>query len=120
MSPLARVVDEHVGLIAVAAVGGEVDASNARDLGERLHAALTNRSRALVVDLVETTYLDSAGVNLLFALDLELRERRQRLHLVVPPGSPIARVLSITALDRTVTVHETREAALEHAAADDG
>ena len=86
MSPLARVVDEHVGELAVAAVAGEVDASNARDLGERLRAALTNRSLALIVDLAETTYLDSAGITLLFALDAELRERRQRLHLVVPAG----------------------------------
>ena len=57
-----------------------------RDLGERLRAALTNRSLALIVDLSGTTYLDSAGITLLFALDAELQERRQRLHLVVPAG----------------------------------
>jgi anti-anti-sigma factor len=120
MSPAARVVDEHVGDIAVAVVTGEVDTANTGELGERLRAALTNRSLGLVVDLSGTTYLDSAGIDLLFRLDVELRERRQRLHLVVPAGSPIARVLAIVGLDGTVPLHATRAAAIEQAVAGGG
>jgi anti-anti-sigma factor len=120
MSLLARVVDEQFGQLAVASVEGEVDASNTGDLGERLRAALTNRSIALIVDLTGTTYLDSAGITLLFALDAELHERRQRLHLVVPAGAPIARMLAIVGLDGAVPVHATRADAIEHAAAGDG
>ncbi len=117
MSPLARVLDEQIGELAVAAVEGEVDASNTGDLGERLRAGLTNRSIALIVDLSATTYLDSAGITLLYALDAELQGRRQRLHLVVPAGAPIARVLAIAGLDGAVPVHATRAAAIEQAAA---
>ena len=120
MSPLARVVDEHVGDVAVAAVTGEVDAANTGELGARLRATLTNRSLGLVVDLGGTSYLDSAGIDLIFRLDLELRERRQRLHLVVPAGAPIARVLAIVGLDATVPVHATRAAAIEQAGAGEG
>ena len=36
MSPLARVLDEQLGRVVVAVVDGEIDASNARELGERL------------------------------------------------------------------------------------
>ena len=116
MSPLARVTDEHVGEIAVAVVDGEIDASNALDLSDRLRAPLTNRSLALVVDLEGTSYVDSAGINLLFALELELRQRRQRLYLIVPDESPIARIFEIAAVPGLIATHPTREAAL--AAAD--
>ena len=112
MIPLVRMLEHHVGALAVVTVDGEIDASNARDVRERLRGAMTNHSHALVIDLLETTYIDSAGLNVLFALDLELRERRQRLHLVIEPGSPVARLAAITGLDRAVATHSTREAAL--------
>jgi anti-anti-sigma factor len=112
MSPLARVRDEVRGDFSIAAVEGEIDASNAGELGESLRALLTNESSVLVIDLTATTYLDSAGLNLLFALDGELRGRQQELRLVVPAGSPLTRTLAITGLDRTVKTAATREAAL--------
>ena len=117
MSPLVRVVEEQVGEVTVVALDGEIDASNARDVGERLRSALTNHSHALVVDLTGTTYIDSAGINVLFALDLELRQRRQHLHLVVGPDSPIARMIGITGLERAVATHPERDAALAAAVA---
>ena len=116
MSLLARVSDERVGAVAIARVEGEVDASNAPEIGARLRASLTNHSAALIVDLGATTYLDSSGINLLFALDEELRLRRQQLHLIVAPESPIARLLTITGLDPAVPTHATRAAAVERAA----
>ena len=114
---LVRLVDERVGEVAVVTIDGEVDASNARDVAERLRGALTNHSHALVVDLTETTYLDSAGINELFALETVLHQRRQALHLVVRPGSPIARVIAISGMERAIAIHPTREAALEAATA---
>ncbi len=117
MSPLARVVDEEaVGDVGIVVVDGEVDAANAADVGDRLRTALTNRSRALIVDLGLTRYIDSAGIDVLFELDRELRQRRQSLHLVVPADSPITRTLAIAGLRTAVATHATREAALERAA----
>jgi anti-anti-sigma factor len=113
MTLLARVVEEHRGDVALAAVEGEVDASNALEIAHRLRALLTNRSVALVVDLTHTSYLDSAGINLLFELADELRTRQQQLRLVIAPGSPIARPISITGLDAVVPTFETRDAAIE-------
>jgi anti-anti-sigma factor len=85
----------------VGAVSGEVDAANARVVGAALRELVSNRSTLLVIDLTETSYLDSAGINLLFALGEELAARQLALKLVVPPDSPIARMLRITSLDRT-------------------
>ena len=113
MSLLARITDEHHGAIPVVAIAGEIDASNAEEVAERLRAALSNRSEALVVDLSGTTYIDSAGLNLLFELSIALRERQQLLHLVVAQPSPIARMVAIVGLDAAVPTHPTRAAALD-------
>jgi anti-anti-sigma factor len=115
MTMLARVLDEWHDETPVARLEGEIDASNVAEIGDRLRSLLTNRSVSLVVDLSDTTYVDSAGINLLFALGEEMRGRQQRLVLVVPEGSPIARMISITGLDRTLGVHPTAPEALAHA-----
>jgi anti-anti-sigma factor len=93
-------------------IEGEIDVSNAREIGGRLRGALTNHDTALVVDLTPTTYIDSAGINVLFRLGLELRERQQQLHVIVAPESPIARVITIVGLGEAVPTHPTRDAAL--------
>lgn len=116
MRQLARVVPEtHDDDIVVARIEGEIDMSNAQPVGDRLRALLTNRSVALIVDLGPTTYLDSSGIALIFALSDELRRRQQELHLVVPEGSQLIRVVTITGLDRAVPTHGTLETALAEA-----
>jgi len=114
---LAKLVEDTEGDVPVAAIEGEIDASNVADLGQRLRALLTNRSESLVVDLVTTTYIDSAGINLLFELAAELHQRQQRLYLVVAVRSPIERMIGITGLVNAVPVHPTRDAALRDAGA---
>jgi anti-anti-sigma factor len=112
MNSIVRVRTERHGDTPVARVEGEVDASNAEVVGVKLHALVTNRSVALVVDLTETTYLDSAGINLLFALAEELRARQQTLRLVLAGATPIARMAGITGLDHACPTHPTLEEAL--------
>jgi anti-sigma B factor antagonist len=104
VSTLARLEDEWHDEIPVARMQGEIDASNVREMGDRLRSLLSNRSVALVVDLSSTTYLDSAGINMLFSLAEELRGRQQRLALVVGDSSPIARMITLTGLDQTIPV----------------
>jgi anti-anti-sigma factor len=115
MSWLATVTEERDGDLPIAVIDGEIDASNAGEIAERLRQLLTNRSVALVVDLTGTTYLDSAGINVLFELGTELHDRQQQLHLVVAPKAPIARAISLTGLDAAFPAHATRAAAIEHA-----
>jgi anti-anti-sigma factor len=112
VSTLARIEDEWHDEVPVARLQGEVDASNVKEVGDRLRSLMSNRSVALVVDLSATTYLDSAGINLLFALAEELRGRQQRLALVIVKGSPIARMITLTGLDQTVPVRPTLPDAL--------
>jgi anti-sigma B factor antagonist len=100
VNPLAEVRSEWHGDVPVGAIHGEVDASNVADVGVELRGLVSNHSDQLVVDLTETTYLDSAGINLLFALGDELRSRQLTMRLVIPGETPIARMIAITGLNR--------------------
>jgi anti-anti-sigma factor len=112
MSLIARIVDERHGDVPIVTVEGEIDASNAPEIAGRMRVALSNQAKVLIVDLTPTTYIDSAGINVLFRLGVELQERQQQLHVVVAATSPIARMLAIVGLDRAIPTHATREAAL--------
>jgi anti-sigma B factor antagonist len=112
MTPLAEVHAEWHDDTAVGAVAGEVDASNVAAVGDDLRALVTNRSHRLIVDLSPTTYLDSSGINLMFSLGDELRARQISMRLVISPGSPVARMLTITSLDRAYPTYPTVAEAL--------
>ena len=94
MDDLARV---HVALVDdcyVATITGEIDMSNAEDLARVLEEQLVRDADRHIVDLSGTTYLDSAGVRMLFAISERLQTRGRDLHVVVPEAAAIHRVLS--------------------------
>jgi anti-anti-sigma factor len=113
MSELARVELGAAGDgdVVVARLGGEVDLSNASEVGDELTAAVPNSALGLVLDLTATEYLDSSGIHLVFELAERLQRRQQQLRVVVPPGAPIRRVLRIVKLDESVPVVATVEEA---------
>jgi len=112
MTVLANIVESRRGDVAIARIDGEIDASNVSWVEERLRALVTNDADALVLDLTATTYLDSAGIALLFELAADLRRHQQELRLVVADGAPIARVLTVTAITGAAATHPTLDAAL--------
>jgi anti-anti-sigma factor len=97
---------------AVAVLDGELDASSVGQVAVKLRRMVENRQHRLIVDLTNVTYLDSAGINLLFAVGGEVRARQQELHLVVAPDSPIRRMLVIVGADRSFPVHPSLAEAL--------
>ena len=99
--------------VQVAHVGGEIDISNVRALGAEIESAISNRSFGIVIDLSDTRYLDSAGVNLLFELSDQLERRQQKLHVVVPPTSRVNRVLTMVSIESRMAVHTTVDEAFD-------
>lgn len=93
----------------IAEILGEVDPSNARDLGRRLSEAVPNDALAVVVDLSAVAFLDSSGVQMLFELAERLTGRQQKLSVVVPPEAPARRVLDIVAFGATAAILDSRK-----------
>ncbi|MGH2347989.1 MAG: STAS domain-containing protein [bacterium] len=93
--------------VPIAAVRGEIDLSNVADVRAAIAPAVTNAARALIVDLSETTYMDSRGVHLLFEIADRLTRSQQHLIVVVPPASPIRRLLMITHFEQAASVEAT-------------
>ena len=112
MTTSAEVTVERHDAAVVARVSGEVDMTNSSYVGEELVRAVPNDAAALVVDLSAARYLDSAAIELLFDLGRRLERRRQSLRLVLPPDSPLKRVLLLTEIDSVAPVHETLASAL--------
>jgi anti-anti-sigma factor len=104
--------EEHAGT-PVARIRGEVDMSNVGDVSVTLQNAVAQSSPGLVVDFTQTSYLDSAGLHFIFELGKRLRDRGQRLYLVVPPGSPVGAVLDIISVEAVAPRCETLEQAVE-------
>jgi anti-anti-sigma factor len=99
--------------VVVARLSGEIDMSNANEVGDELSSAVPNTALGLVLDLTALTYLDSSGVHLVFDLAERLRRRQQQLRVVVPAGAPIRRVLRIVELDDSVPVLASVDDAIE-------
>ena len=113
MTSIIRVSEERIDGTVVAILDGELDASSVGEVAVVLRRLVENRVLRVVVDMERVSYLDSAGINLLYAVGGELSARQQQLHLVVVPGSPIERTLKIVGADRAFPAHASREAALE-------
>jgi anti-anti-sigma factor len=97
----------------VARVRGEIDLSNVAEVGSTLQNAVAQSAAGMVVDFSETQYLDSAGVHFVFELGKRLRDRGQRLYLVVPEASPVAGMLDIVNVGSLARRCGTLDGALE-------
>ncbi len=88
----------------VVAVRGEIDLSTDQRLWRAIDEA-SSRSRRLVIDLSETTFIDSSGLAVLVRAYRHLGQKREAVVFRAP--SPTARkVLGISGLDRLVTVED--------------
>lgn len=107
-----RIEEESAGsATTVFVVYGDADLHSAPELHERLSAAIEGGATNLVVDLSETTVVDSTSLGVLLRAMKRLRADDGRLALVVPRPQ-LRRVFEITMLDRVLQLHETQEDAL--------
>ena len=112
MSTVAELDVKRQGDALVAALRGEVDMTNAPYVREQLTGAIPNDVNVVVLDLSGANYLDSAAIEVLFELSRRLARRRQQLHLVVPSGSPLTRVLTLTDVASVAPLHQSLADAL--------
>jgi anti-sigma B factor antagonist len=113
---MSRPEIEKVDGVPVAHVDEFIDAANAAATHHQLADGLGPDALSLVVDLSDTRFIDSAGIDMLLRLSDRLDHRRARLILVIPDGSPLKRVATIVGLPRVMTIHSSLKEALDEAA----
>ena len=100
------------GRAVVARLTGEVDLSNTAHIGGALAESVPNAALALILDLTDVEYLDSAGIHLVYELREQLRARGQTLQLVIPADSPAHDALRLAGVAGHVATCESVDAAL--------
>ncbi len=103
---------ERVEGVRVARPHGDIDAANVSDVDRVLAEALDTDGDCLVIDFGDTRYLDSAALDMLFRLSQRLRQRGGTLHIVIPPGSPLSRLVTLVGMPEVVPVYGTLAGAL--------
>ena len=103
------------GRVAVARPAEDIDAANAEEVRLLLAAAVDERCETLIVDLCSVTYVDSAGIDMLFRLAALLGDRRTSVRVAIPEGTPLRKLVEIVALADVVPVDPSVQAALAEA-----
>jgi anti-sigma B factor antagonist len=97
--------------VAILTVTGQLDFALCSKLAPELDAALRSPVRAIVIDLEGVSLVDSSGIALMITASRSLHRAGRELAIACPKG-PQRRAFELTALDRYLPMHDTREAAL--------
>ena len=108
---------EQIDGVPVAHVKEDIDAASAAAIQQHLADALGPDALSLVVDLSETGYVDSAGIDMLLRLSDRLDRRRAQLVLVIPETSQLERLATIVGLPEAITIRPSLADALQEAQA---
>jgi anti-sigma B factor antagonist len=86
------------GTTHVISLRGELDLSTAEELDAVLEQAFAKRAESLVIDLSESTFIDSTGIRSLLAA--QRRAERCKTRLVIVPAPPeVQRVFKVCGLE---------------------
>ena len=102
-------VDEKTHVVELA---GEVDLYSAPELKKRLLDAIDSGKTRIVVDLAQTTFIDSTTLGVLVGARKRLRANDGALAVVCPDPDKLA-LFEMTGLDRVFSIHDDRASALE-------
>ena len=102
--------------IFVVSLAGEHDLYTAPQVQEALRSAIAAGARTTVVDLTETTFLDSTMLHVLLTARNELRDGGRLL--LVTDDATVKRVFEITGIDRLFDFYPSRRAAEQEARSD--
>ncbi|WP_171172441.1 STAS domain-containing protein [Streptomyces sp. I05A-00742] len=105
-----KVWEREQGNWAVLQVSGEMDLVTSPAVRQRVHDAVADGRRSLVLDLGEVRFCDSSGVGVLIAARRLMRSCQGRLRLILPAqgaveGSHVNRVLAALGVRRLFEVY---------------
>jgi anti-sigma B factor antagonist len=95
---------------AVVSVVGEVDVATAPGLRDQLNESMALGLPILVVDMLQTTFLDSTGLGILIETMKETESRGTSLRIVASDPR-LLKVFTITGLTESFDIRTTRQEA---------
>ena len=95
----------------VISLAGEVDLCTAPEFKQQLLEVIEQGGRDVIVDLSNTTFIDSTTLGVLVGGVKRLRTNEGQLSLVCSDRN-ITKIFEITGLDRVFTIYPTRNEAL--------
>jgi anti-sigma B factor antagonist len=101
-------VQQH-GLSATLSVRGELDVSTAPDLADLCRSVHAQGTRDVVIDLTDTSFLDSSGLRALVGAHLLFNDVGGHLRLS-HPSEPVMRLFDITGLSGYFSIDDDRPA----------
>lgn len=105
---------ERLDHLCIAHLSGEIDLANADAIQRATLGAFEDeRMLGLVVDLGAVTFLDSAGIRMLFGLHADVGARGRSMVVVVPHDATFRRVLAITGVPDVLATAATIDDAVE-------
>jgi anti-sigma B factor antagonist len=107
-------VEQVAADVWVIALTGEIDLYTAPEFKQQLIDVIAQGAKQVVVDLTETTFIDSTTLGVLVGGVKRLRPNEGQLSIVCSDRN-ITKIFEITGLNRVFTIHADRAEALESA-----
>jgi anti-sigma B factor antagonist len=107
-------VEQAAADVCVIALTGEIDLYTAPEFKQQLIDVIDQGAHHVVVDLTETTFIDSTTLGVLVGGVKRLRPSDGQLSIVCSDRN-ITKIFEITGLNRVFTIHSDRAEALESA-----
>lgn len=101
------------GRAVIARLEGELDMSNAGEVGQALAEGTPNDLLALILDLSSLDYIDTAGIQLIYRLREGLRIRGQELRIVIARSSMAHDALRLAGVSGYADIVETVDQAFQ-------
>ena len=109
---LELLIDDDERCLTYVRLSGALDRLTVEELEPALQFQVS--AGDMIVDLSAVEFLDSGGIHLLLWLADGVRACRHRFAVVCPESSVAHHALEITSLIGPLSVHQSREQALEH------
>ncbi|MGB7250805.1 MAG: STAS domain-containing protein [Phormidesmis sp.] len=95
--------------VQVLAPSGILDSTKAEEVRTQVDSALTSGTKTLLIDLKDTTFVDSSGLGTLVSVLKKVRTNSCEMY-VCSINPQVKMLFELTSMDQVFTIFENREA----------
>lgn len=103
---------EHLIRVQIIEIVGRLDAFSVQSLRDEQAKLLDAGAINFIIDLSQTTFMDSAGMSALVSLLKQVRQNGGEMIMVKPKEAAAYRILTLTRFDQVFTMAASTEEAI--------